>query len=87
MDHVLSVLNKHDLAGVEPGKVDGAPLDEYLNEALPLAGLLLNGRSLERSDVVRTWKHWFDDDLSWLADEAWTRLLADLNSGPRQSVS
>lgn len=76
---MLGVLNKHDLAGLGPGRPDGAPIDEYMNEALPIAAILIRGGVLVRADVARVWSLWFDDDLNSMNEADWASLLHDLN--------
>jgi hypothetical protein len=80
VSEVVRVLNKYDLSGLAPGTANGAPFDEYLNEALPIAGHLLRGKAVAREDVKAVWLKWFDNNLVSLSASVWESLLADLNT-------
>lgn len=71
---VLRVLTEHDLSGIAPSG------DEYQNESLQIAGVLLNQGTVERADISRVWRTWFGDDLSGIPERTWTELLRDLNA-------
>ena len=78
LDRVLVVLNHFDLEGVMPGQVDGAPSDEYVNEAQPIASILRGNGSISAQDLDTVWTQWFGSHFATLPpsliDEAITAL-------------
>ena len=64
IEGVIMLLNQLDPCGVEPGKTDGAPWDEYVSEAHPMASLLLNTGSITTDQIDAIWQNWFGEPLS-----------------------
>lgn len=62
--HVLALLNDLDPYGLEPGKPDGAPEDEYDLEAGPIARHLLKDGRADLKSVDEIWQHWFEETLT-----------------------
>lgn len=61
---IIGLLNELDPYGLEPGRPDGAPHDEYQSEAHPMANLLLNNGIISTHEVNTIWQDWFDEPLS-----------------------
>ena len=59
IDRVLVVLNHFGLEGTGPGEADGAPFDEYGNEARPIASILRRNGSISPRDLDSVWTKWF----------------------------
>jgi len=79
---VLAVLNDVDPYGLDPGKPDGAPLDEYDLEAEPIAKHLVDDGSITVEQVDAIWRHWFSESLSGpgcLGRSATEQFVARLN--------
>ncbi|QHC69698.1 hypothetical protein [Rathayibacter sp. VKM Ac-2801] len=76
---LLRELDAVDPHGLEPGRVNGAPRDEYAAEAAPIASILLRrGRITgEELDAVR--RFWFSEPLSDLLGDGFAPLLARLD--------
>jgi hypothetical protein len=64
IDDVIVLLNQLDPNGVEPGDPDGAPWDEYVSEAHPMASLLINAGSITTDQIDAIWQKWFSEPLS-----------------------
>lgn len=80
----MGVLNRADPEGLEPGAVDGAPVDEYEPEARHIGALLFSRGSVTGVEVDTIWKYYFDDPLTAhrpAIDVA--ALVRDLNAIPR----
>lgn len=79
--NVLALLNELDPCGLEPGRPDGAPADEYELEAGPIARNLLKEGVINLDTVDEIWHHWFDETLTEAvgASDA-ARLVESLNA-------
>lgn len=64
IEGVIVLLNQLDPYGVEPGDTDGAPWDEYMSEAHPMASVLLNTGSITTDQIDAIWQNWFGEPLS-----------------------
>ncbi|MEG0029010.1 MAG: hypothetical protein RR853_03680 [Aurantimicrobium sp.] len=64
VQRVLSVLNRFDLMGLEPGRPGGVPDDEYLPEASALVQVLAMNGAIDVDQLRHTWLEWLSDDLS-----------------------
>jgi hypothetical protein len=62
--HVLALLNDLDPYGLEPGKPDGAPEDEYDLEAEPIARHLIKDGGIDLKKVDEIWLYWFEQTLT-----------------------
>jgi hypothetical protein len=76
---VLAVLTEFDPQGLQPGKPDWAPIDEYWHEAQSFAQLLDEGGSINESDARDVWMNWFSNDLSHLSAEEIEQFVTALN--------
>jgi len=63
---VLSFLTRFDLMGLEPGRPEGAPDDEYTPEAAALVHAMVENGEIDLDKLRRTWLEWFSDDLTRL---------------------
>lgn len=63
---VLTLLNRLDPYGFEPGAPGGAPEDEYALEAQPMATVLMRDGRINIEQVDAIWLEWFDQKLSAL---------------------
>jgi hypothetical protein len=79
IDRVLVVLNHFDLEGVMPGHVDGAPLDEYGNEARPIAGILSRNGSISAYEFGTLWTKWFGQHFALLSPSLIDEVIAALD--------
>jgi hypothetical protein len=79
IDRVLVVLNHFDLEGDLPGGVDGAPFDEYGNEARPIAGILSRNGSISARDLGTVWTKWFGPHFATLPPSLIDEVIAALN--------
>ncbi|QEW03873.1 hypothetical protein [Microbacterium lushaniae] len=77
---VLELLNDLDPYGLEPGRADGAPADEYSSEAGPLASHLINDGRIEAADVDAIWTRWFGEPLSIIDSARFAAFVVDLNA-------
>lgn len=76
---VLTVLNKFDLEGLQPGEPNWAPLDEYRFEAESFAQLLEENGSIDAGDIRDVWMNWFGNDASHLSEAETEQLVVALN--------
>ena len=76
---VLSVLTRFDLMGLEPGRREGAPADEYTPEADAIVQVLVRHGVIDVDQLRRTWLEWFTDDLSGLPRAVVDDLVRALN--------
>lgn len=79
IDRVLVVLNHFDLEGMGPGEADGAPFDEYGNEARPIASILRRNGSISPRDLDSVWTKWFGPHLDALSLGLIEEVIAALN--------
>ena len=77
---VLELLNKLDPYGLTPGDRDGAPVDEYALEAMPIAQRLIRDGGITTAQVDAVWLKWFDEPLNEvIGQDATRRFVDDLN--------
>jgi hypothetical protein len=76
---VLSVLNRFDLMGLEPGRPEGAPDDEYTPEAVAFVQAMVENGEIDFDQVRRSWLEWFSDDLKRLPSAVADDLIRSLN--------
>lgn len=80
-EHVLALLNELDPYGLEPGRPEGAPADEYELEAGPIARNLLADGAIELDTIDEIWHHWFDETLTEaVGTAAAAQLVTELNA-------
>ena len=79
LDRVLVVLNHFDLEGVMPGEVDGAPFDEYVNAAQPIASILRRNGSIAAQDLDAVWTQWFGSHFATLPTSLIDEVITALN--------
>ncbi|CAB4576063.1 unannotated protein [freshwater metagenome] len=79
VSRVLSVLNRFDLLGLEPGRTGGAPDGEYSTEAAALVRVMVKNGEIDFDQVRRTWLEWLGDDLSRLPKAVADDLVRQLN--------
>lgn len=63
IDGVMMLLSQMDPYGVEPGNSNGAPWDEYMRAARPMASVLLHTGSITTDQVDAIWQNWFGEPL------------------------
>lgn len=81
IDSVTVLLNQLDPNGVEPGGHNGAPWDEYVSEAQPMASLLINNGSVTTDQIDAIWQKWFSEPLSVIVGATRAKqFTASLNS-------
>lgn len=76
---VLTLLTDLDPYGLEPGAEHGAPADEYSPEAVSIAGHLISRGRIGAADIDDIWKRWFDEPLSTIDDQLFSKFVAQLN--------
>lgn len=78
---VVALLNDLDPYELEPGKPDGAPVDEYDLEAAPIALRLLRDGRIDVEQIDAIWLQWFGERLSTvIGPEPMSQLIANLNA-------
>lgn len=76
-NRVLSLLNEFDPYGLEPGKPDGAPEDEYEPEAEDISRRLLTKGSITRAELDGIWVRWFGESFTECAGAATAAAFLD----------
>lgn len=76
---VLRELDAVDPYGLEPGREDGAPREEYASEAAPIASILLRRGRITGEELDAVWRFWFGEPLSALLGDGFAPLLARLD--------
>jgi hypothetical protein len=87
VEKVLAVLNRFDLMGLEPGRPEGAPDDEYSPEAAALVQKMAEKGEVNFEEVSQLWLEQFSDNLGRLPSAIANDLVRTLNEELRQFIS